>query len=136
MDPEILKSSHDKAEKARRLYEVGHRVLNAAAVHHLDDPLRLAAFSHGITTYEALSYEVRPKTHPETETDIALCIIGLESRFSINELMSAQERFKAEMPLTAHIIEESAARIYSDEVDYYAIAGAAISRQLEVDARS
>jgi hypothetical protein len=133
LNPDIINNSHLTAEAARYLYSAGHLGLNAVATHYLEDPARRESFSEGIKAYEAMSCMVQPSIIPEDEAAITLEILTAQhllSRDFGGTLSDASSDFYTDMPRAAVVIGESAAR-FSMNRDY-AIAGAAIARQIEL----
>jgi hypothetical protein len=129
---EILNNSHNSAELAY-FYRLGHHALTATAQPQLNDNTRLHAFSHGIGTYEAVSMMVRPNGVAHDEKTSTLHIMSATHTLNKNfvgAVVDAKDRFTSELPNTAYVIGESAARFYDNHTDY-ALSGAAIARELE-----
>jgi hypothetical protein len=135
---ETAELSHASAERVSYLYKIGHRALSMAALPHLDDDERSRAFSYGIATFEAVSALVRPQfdvTRHNT-IDINFKVLSahrqLDSDF-IPTLTEARDTFSDVLPRTKQLVGQSATRFcrhYSD----YAVTGAALAWQLEIDA--
>lgn len=133
-----LENSHASAEQASILYKLGHKtIINASQAQIID--LEAKAISHGIATYEAISLMMNPKVSPAHNS------IALHPHLQINHL-SIEQDFKGEteraatvftneLPRTSRVIEASAHRFYKGLTDY-ALKGAALARQLEIDATS
>jgi hypothetical protein len=135
---DVITSSHESAEGARILFRLGHVSLLKIAKPHLDSKDLLDAFSHGITTYEAMSAMAQPCVHSEFNTNAALQVITTQSELEndfTGTLTDACDQFRDELPRASNVIGVSATRFCRQGIDY-ALAGAAIARQLEVNARS
>lgn len=132
----IIDLHHEGAEFARYLYRLGHTSINAAVQPHLDDVTLLAAFSHGIGAYEAISTMVRPQNVPESIEQDTMRIMSIHQALTNNfavTVTDARDRFTSELPRTTRLIGASARRLYPGHTDY-AINGAAAARELEISA--
>jgi hypothetical protein len=131
-----LEFGHTNAEKLAWVYRVGHpAVLQACENVELAEQ-KLRAVNLGISSFEAISMFVHhlPDTIDKVVESNAS---GLALKFSRNQVLDyfsdARERFNEEMPRTAIVIHEAASRFYGP-IASYAIDGAAMARQFELDA--
>lgn len=124
---------HDQAERIW-FYWTAHRAMMQAGC-HLDDADRIGAFSHGITTYEAIGILMRPTVSLEDVMDaehvgpVGLSVGGLNDLLGLFE--QAEDGFRA-MPNTAAVVNETAEYAYP-HMGSYAIYGAALARALELE---
>ena len=132
---EVLDRSHRSAELVNYLFQLGHTTLTAVAAPYFDDRTRLAAFSHGIATYETMSAFVNPARFVTDPSQVNLHVMSEGSALSqgfIAAITRARDHLDA-FPRTKHVIEESAGRAHKSHTDY-AVSGAALARELEATA--
>lgn len=136
LNRELVDSFHTSAELINFLYRLGHKTLDLTANPHLNDKARLAAFSFGIETFEAIATLVRPTlgdSYPDNETatrQIMSAHVTLDGDFATT-LVDAKDKLRQDLPRTTHVISKSALRFYGRDTDY-ALSGAAIAREVEV----
>jgi hypothetical protein len=126
-------TGHEQAE-GFWFYWAAHRAMLEAG-RHLDSAERVAAFNHGITTYEAIGILMRPTVDlgeimdAERIGPVGLNVGDLNDLFGLFE--QAEDGFKA-MPNTAGVVNETAEYAYP-HMGSYAIYGAALARALEIE---
>lgn len=133
----MVELSHASAENMSYLYKMGHQALVLAAAPFIDNDDRKQAFSYGITVFEAIAALVKPipdihGSSYEINLKVLKASMQLDRRFVTNA-SEARDVFSAELPRTVLLVGRSASRFcqtYSD----YAVTGAAMARQLEVEA--
>lgn len=136
LNRELVDACHDSAEVACLLYRLGHKALNFAAKPNLADSEHLAAFSYGVSAFEAVSTLVHPLSgsHSLSKQTVALHVMTTHNaltRTFVDTLVDARDKFSEELPRTKQVIGQSAARFCRAHSDY-AFSGAAIARELEI----
>jgi hypothetical protein len=109
-----------------------------AAGQQLNEQKRLSAFSFGITAYETVSSMVRPVFEDPDATKAKLHIMTASHSLShdlVKTVSEAREAFRQDLPRTAYVIGESASRFCRNYEDY-ALSGASVARELEINAFS
>lgn len=134
-----VEMSHTSAEAVSFLYQMGHRVLHLTAAAYFDDEGHSRALSHGIATFEAIAALVRPQPDltPHNSQQANPPILAARRRLQtdfITTLTDARDVFYEELPRTTMLVGKSAARFCSRQHVDYALTGAALARQLEIDA--
>lgn len=136
----VLLEGHKTAEAAAWVYGKAHPALRQAGERLEAVEPHLAAFSHGIAAYETVAALVQAKPVPWSgENLLVVESKALEVRTGLGEsallgyMDDASEQFKAEMPNTVEVVQESAKRLQLD-VAGYAIIGAGVARQFELSA--
>ena len=133
LNRELVGGFHENAERAHALYRMGHGALHLASKPNIEGD-RLAAFSYGIGTLEAIRLLVRP-----TPSDLSEYAAGLKVAISTNALatdfvdtiVDAEDKFATKLPRTRQLIGQSATRFFPLHANY-AISGAAMARDLEM----
>lgn len=135
---ETITLSHASAEHINFLYKLGHASLTLAAAGYLAETVQTEAFSFGISTFEAVAALVRPSPGEASGKKSFIHHIVLTTHKKLDEnfigaVSDAREVFEEEMPRTTQLVGQSASRFCRDYMDY-AVSGAALARQLEIDA--
>ena len=133
----LVEASHPQAEQYQLLYRMAHIAVTESKELFNDDSHH-AGFTHGFTLYEVISSIVAPKP-PQVEPVSVLAVtrglnIALRSDKLTDYLTDAYDDFTSTQKLTTEVITGAANRYHTGLV-HYAIMGAAIERQLELDAR-
>ncbi|MDN5274329.1 MAG: hypothetical protein JWP06_230 [Candidatus Saccharibacteria bacterium] len=136
-DPARLEAEHLQAEQFSLLYRLGHQVLGSAARTQLDSE-HVAALSTGMGIYEALSPNVRLQTtdgldNPTVMRHIMRMKEVLLSDEHLAKIIIAKDQLTDELPRTTYIIGQGAVRFWPSLRDYV-VGGAAIARQVELNA--
>lgn len=137
---DVLLRGHWAAEEAAWLYNYAHPAARQAGGRLAAVEPHLSAFSHGVAAYEAIAALVQATPAEQTAESLLVVkanALTLRSHLGEAALFSyvdgASEQFKAEMPRTAKVVEESGRRLQCD-VAGYAIIGAGVARQFELAA--
>lgn len=132
---DIVSRSHQAAEQASWLFRVGHAtILHGAAKLH-DGDERLAAVHSGVSTYEAITAFICGASMVSDITVINNNSAKLRRAGSheiSNYVETSLESFSRDMPRTSEVITASTRRFHGP-LTSYAILGAAMSRQFELD---
>lgn len=133
----LVEASHPRAEQYQLLYRMAH-----IAVSHSKDSFTQdehhAGFTQGFTLYEVISSLVAPR--PVLIEDVSAMAaarsfnLALRSNRFTDYLTDAYDEFTTQQTNTAEVIASAASR-YHPGLTHYAIMGAAIERQLELEAR-
>lgn len=136
---QLVEQSHPSAESSNKLFLAAH----LAASHAKDvfyDPSTHAGFTHGFTLYEIISSLVAPNA-PEEEN---LPVINFATRKLVDALHSdklddyltdAFDEFRALQPITSEVISRASQRFHPG-LTHYAVMGAAIERQFEIETKA
>ncbi len=130
--PDIRTASHARAEQLW-LYRMGHPLL-VDTCQYLDDPDRIGAVSHGITTYESIGLLLRQTSDFSDLSVDHVGAIGFNIH-DLNSLLALLDDSRAEfagMANTAEIVAETAEYTYPG-MGEFAICGAALARRLELE---
>jgi len=132
---DILRPTHENAESTNRIYMLSHAAFELLARKQFDHEKQATAFSHGITTYEAIATLAKPSiaVAPSLAT-IATQFVHTHQSLAeeiVDTVVEARGSFERTLPRTVAVIGESATRYYRGYQDY-AIGGTAVARQFEV----
>lgn len=135
---QFIEQGHLMAEETSWIYRAGHPSVMKAGERILDaEDLTLAAFNHGISTYEALAVAVNPALPEGDWLTVSKNAAVITKYWSPDEVVEDIEKavslLRAELPLATELIELSAERFYM-HLGSYAIAGAAYARLFELEA--
>jgi hypothetical protein len=139
LNREAVELGHASAEKVSYLYQIGHKALAIAAAPHLNDDERYHAFSYGIATFEAVAAFVRPQPDAATHSNFKVNFKVMNAHRQVSDdffsaMGNARDAFADQVPRTKLLIGQSAARFYRQSAIDSALTGAALARQLEIDA--
>jgi len=130
-------TAHQLAEWAVWLYQLSHPAVQQAGQRVAAIEPHLPAFSHGVSAYEAIAALVQAAPAEADQLAVRANALSLGSGLAEAALFGyvddASEQFKLVMPRTAKVVQTSAERLQHD-VAGYAIIGAAVARQFELDA--
>jgi hypothetical protein len=131
----ILRESHEVVERASWIFRVGHATILHSAKRVYDEGSRMSAVNHGVTTFEAITAMVGGIAAVSDPTPVNRQSSRL-TLFDPNELGnyidSALDSFRSDMARTAEVVRSSSSRFHGP-LTSYAILGAAMSRQFELD---
>lgn len=134
---QLVNANHMGAESSHLLYGMAHWAANQSKDVFTDDNIH-AGFTHGFTMYEIISTLVAPKTIIANKLSVIAATKGLAQVLrsdKMNDFLSdAYSEFSSRQPKTAEVIANASARYYAG-LTHYSIMGAAIERQLELEAR-
>jgi hypothetical protein len=134
---EFIEASHPSAESTQLLYTMAHWTVSETK-DVFDDPSIYAGFTHGFTIYEIISSLVAPKPALAEDASVVAATRGLmtalKSSKRVDFLTDAYDELTSIQPVTSEVIAAASAR-YHTGLTHYAIMGAAIERQLELEAR-
>lgn len=133
----LLEASHSGAEQSNLLFNLAH----LAATHSKDtfiDDGHHAGFTHGFTLYEIMSSLIAPRTDYFTDVTALAATrslnIALRTKKQDELFNDARDEFRSVQPIAAEVIGRAAERYYPG-IAHYAVMGAAIERQFELEAR-
>ena len=133
---ELVGESHAISEKTSWVFKVGHRVVNAVAAGILERDGRLEAVNHGTTVYEALSALLAAAPTRTSELFAvemqAATWTQADATRAVTYQQEAYAAFHQELPRTKEVVESAAGRFYP-HLTSYALLGAAMARQFELD---
>ncbi|HET7629956.1 MAG TPA: hypothetical protein VFK03_01140 [Candidatus Saccharimonadales bacterium] len=134
---EIVETGHRQAELISWVYRVGHRSEVMASQRIMHSEAQLESFDHGVRTFEAASSLVRSTAGEFDELIVNHNGVALVHAMSDDQLRDyiseAREKFGLEMPKTVEVVTETSKRLNASLAGY-AIFGAALARQFELDA--
>ena len=132
----IVQQGHNTAEKISFVYRVGHAAIKVVAHDILSEPRFIRAFDHGVRTYETIAWLTSSAPERCDMFSINRQAHQLVSGLTPDELSAhidaAYENLVADLPRTAAVITESAERFYP-AIPHYAVYGASLARQFELD---
>lgn len=133
---ELVEHGHTAAEDVSWVFRVGHPALMDGIDRVYDAP-KVDAVNHGITTFEALSAMVTSETPLTHDFFVANARAAeLSAKFKERDLRDYIDRsieaFQTETPKTTEIVARSSRRFYGS-LTHYAVLGAALSRQFELE---
>lgn len=128
---------HPEVEKSRLLFELAHAAAKDSQDIFAQDEHH-ASFTHGFTLYEIVSSMVAPVVQDVGGASINVATghfrAAIQSKDQVKFLVDARDDFLDKQPKTAEVIDKASKRIFP-HLTYYAVIGAAIERQLELEAR-
>jgi hypothetical protein len=134
---QLVELSHPSAEANQLLFKIAHLAASQAKDSFRDDTHH-AGFTHGFTMYEIISSLVAPNPYPIRDTSVIIAarqlVDALHGDALTTYLSDAYEEFRQEQAATAEVIESAAKRFHAG-LTYYAVMGAAIERQFELETR-
>jgi hypothetical protein len=132
----LVENGHRGAERASWVYRVGHPALRLAGGRVLTESSYAEAFNHGISSYETIAALLH--TVPENgdmfivNANAVALVSVLEDGKLLDYIDSAAQKFNHELPRTSEVILDSSERFYRT-MARYAVFGAALARQFELD---
>jgi hypothetical protein len=133
----LVEASHPRAEQYQLLYRLAHIAVSQSKDSFTQDEHH-AGFTQGFTFYEVISSLVAPKPVLIEDVSAIAATRGLNLALRSNKLTDyltdAYDEFTAQQAVTAEVISTAADR-YHPGLTHYALMGAAIERQLELEAR-
>lgn len=138
---DLLLASHQAVETNSLLFRQGHPSIVSKADELYDHPDRINAVNYGVMSFEAINAIVSSGLcHDQTVgTQQVLWRImefmvlrGMELE---NRLDQAIETFRSAMPRTTEVVRAGSTRFHG-HLSEYALLGAALSRQIEIDSCS
>ncbi|HET6622363.1 MAG TPA: hypothetical protein VFG56_00310 [Candidatus Saccharimonadales bacterium] len=134
---DLVEAGHQQAELISWIYRVGHRSQSSASRRVIDSAAQLESFDYGVRTFETASSLVRATAGEFDELIVNHNGVALAHAFSEDQLRDyidgARDKFDSEMPKTVDVVREASSRL-SISLAGYAIFGAALARQFELDA--
>lgn len=136
---ELVGEIHTISERTSWIFKVGHRVVSRVAAGILDRDSRMDALNHGTTVYEAMAalLAAGPTRTSElfaVETQAAAWTEA-DATQALTYQQEAYEAFHRDLPRAKDIVTSAAARFYP-HLTGYAVMGAAMARQFELDCLS
>ncbi len=133
---DLIGESHIISERTSWVFKVGHRVITTVASGILERDDRLEALDHGTTIFEAMSAlltaaPTRTSALFAVETQAAAWTQADATR-SVGYQQEAYEAFHRDLPRAKEVVTIAAARFYP-QFTGYALMGAAMARQFELD---
>lgn len=144
IDPGIREYAHDTAERSMTLYRMSHIALNGVVNTESDLGKDGAAwFNYGIVQYEAAAdllratIENRPRYYEDLVSSQYIAAL-LKAKDQDTYFDKAHTRFTNEQPIFCEVIEKVTQQTAGKNpiVIEHAIFGAAVQRQVELDAKS
>ena len=132
---QLLEQGHQASENVSWTFRVGHKALAKETVAVYDDDRQTEAINHGIVTFEAINVMVNsdyPFNDISGVNRTAHKLLLLDERDIPRRIDQAVDVFQVQTPRTAEVISRSSQRFYGS-LTAYAILGAALSRQFELD---
>lgn len=133
----LVEASHPNAEASQLLYRMAHWAVEQSK-DSFNNPDTHASFTQGFTMYEVVSTLVSPTPIVAQEKSIFTAtrdlVNALRSRQMDEFLTDAYDEFIQSQPRTTEVIVNAAKR-YHAGLTQYALMGAAIERQLELETR-
>lgn len=135
---ELVETGHRQAEIISWIYRVGHRAQAQAGERIMGEKqASLEAFDHGVRAFETASSLIRATAGEYDELIVNHNGVALAHAMSDDRLRDymdeARDRFGSEMPRTVEVLAEASQHL-SANLAGYAIFGAALARQFELDA--
>jgi hypothetical protein len=133
---DLVGESHAISEQTSWVFRVGHRVVNTVAAGVLERDGRLEAVNHGTTVYEAMSALL---TAAPTDTNELFAVekqaaawTEADTTNAVTYQQEAYAAFHQDLPRAKEVVEAAASRFYPHFTGY-ALLGAAMARQFEID---
>jgi hypothetical protein len=131
----LLEAFHQTAEQIVGLYRTGHAAIQAAEERLYLSGARQLAFDHGVQVYEALAVLLAnsPDCNAKAMLVNASALRNEIDGFTLaGYVQDAADRFTDEQPNAADLVLECSRRYHANLADY-ALKGAALARQFEID---
>lgn len=133
---DLVRQGHLRAEQASWIFRAGHPAMRTAASRIFSDSSYTGAFDHGISSYETIAAFIQTTPEPSDMFAVNANAIGISSKMQDDKLYNyidfAAQKFEYELPRTAEVVLVSSQRVYR-EIARYAVYGAAMARQFELD---
>lgn len=133
---DIVTAGHTNAEKISWVFRAGHPAMRYAANRIITGSDRVVAFDHGISSYETIAALLDTVPDYCDMFTINANAVALTSGFPDlkldNYVENAYRDFLNDMPRTAEVVLTSSRRFHPSAATY-AVAGAAVARQFELD---
>lgn len=136
MSADIVERGHTSAEQISWVYRAGHPAMRKAAKRLLSSESQAEAFDHGVSSYETIAALVHSAPSYCDMFTVNTNAVALSSALSPDQLVdyidTAHQNFVQQLPRAAEIVLDSSKRFYRT-VARYAVVGAALARQFELD---
>lgn len=133
---ELVTATHVSVEETSWLFQRSHPSLRFAANRLIEETQRSTAFDHGVTAFETITALVESSPGPldihATINNSRAITHGLTEDELSAYLDHAHQHFVSDMPRTAKVVLDSSKRFFPITANY-AVAGAALARQFEID---
>lgn len=134
----LVDASHSGAERSNLLFNLIHLAATQSKDTFIEDSHH-AGFTHGFTLYEIMSSLIAPRTDDYFSDITAMAAtrslnVALRTKRQDELFNCARDEFIDTQPVTAEVIGRAAERYYPG-IAHYAVMGAAIERQFELEAR-
>lgn len=132
----LVETMHVAAENASWVYKLGHPAMRRAGERLQALQSKSEAFSHGVSAYEAIAALL--STVPErcegltVNVNAVAIAIKMPEDDLVDYIDEARQRFDTETPRTAAVVDSSARRFFRG-IAGYAVYGAALARQFELE---
>lgn len=135
-NPDLVHLGHLEGEKMSWAFRVGHPAVVRGTSRLYDDDTYTEAVDHGVASFEAMATMVGSEVTTDSFT-VNANAVALASQLKEYKLQqyidSALDSFRENTPRAAEVISLSARRFYG-ALSSYALLGAALARQFEIDA--
>ncbi len=133
---DIVTESHQASERISWVFKVGHKVVSAVTGTVLDHDSRYNALDHGASLYEAMSLLLAAVPTRTSELFSVQTQAAAWMHADITQLADYQEKayaiFTSNLPKTKEVVVSAAMRYYP-QLTSYAVLGAAMAHQFELD---
>lgn len=135
-DRQTVTDGHQASERISLVFKIGHPAVLSGLARVYDESDRLGAIDHGVATFEAATSLLGQVPEGEVFTiganGLALTS-GLTDRSLGQYVETAYSSFIDDLPRTRTVIASASERYFPHYTDY-AVLGAALVRQFELDA--
>jgi hypothetical protein len=133
---EQLEIGHEGAEAMAWVYKVGHRAMRLAFENTAMPNSVQGAVDHGVVTYEAICMMVGHLPDSRNFFTVNAQAVTIAHRRTadllVDYIAEAREGFARELPRTMTVVQEASGRFWGP-MARYAVDGAALARQFELD---
>lgn len=133
----LVELSHPSAEANQLLFKIAHLAAYQAKDSFRDDTHH-AGFVDGFTKFELMASILAPNPYPIADRSVIIAsrklVDVLHSEKLTTYLGDAYDEFRQQQPIAAEVIEIAAKRFHPG-LAYYAVMGAGIERQFELETR-
>lgn len=133
---DIVQMGHIEVEKIAWVFRVGHPAVVRSLGRIYDESERLNAIDHGVAVFEAASSLLCNAPSGEesvVNTNAVALVRGFSERKLSDYVDTAYQDFVTSLPNTRDIVASSSERFYPERGNY-AVLGAALVRQFQLDA--
>ncbi|AHB42746.1 hypothetical protein RAAC3_TM7C00001G0909 [Candidatus Saccharibacteria bacterium RAAC3_TM7_1] len=135
-NPDVVHQGHLQGERFSWAFRVGHPAAVRGSGRIYENDLHIEAIDHGVASFEAMAMLVGAEISEDefTVNANAVALVSQLKEFKLQHYLDfALDSFREDTPRAVEVVNLASRRFYG-ALTSYALLGAAIARQFELDA--